>query len=310
MTKSFSHTLKKHALQLKRGATTTLQINVGLLCNLVCKHCHFECGPHRKEVMNRSTMDDVIGFAQRNSFELADITGGAPEMISDLDYLIENLRPLVDKIILRSNLTLLLEEEYKDILHSLIENKVAIVASFPSTNKGQTNSQRGDGIWQKSIQGLQKLNEYGYGLPGSDLELILVSNPTGAFMPTDQCKAERKFKNDLASKWNIEFTHLFTFANVPLGRFQKWLISSGNYDKYMAKLAGNFNGSTVSDLMCRTLISVSWDGYLYDCDFNQAASLPYSATPTHLNQIDRLPEDTTIATENHCYGCTAGAGFT
>jgi len=223
MTKPFSHTLKKHGLQLKRGATTTLQINVGLLCNLVCKHCHLECGPHRKEVMNRKTMDDVIGFAQRNSFELIDITGGAPEMVSDLGYLIENLRPLVDKIILRSNLTLLLDEEYKDILQCLIDNKIAIVVSFPSTNKGQTNSQRGDGIWQKSIQGLQRLNEHGYGLPGSDLELILVSNPTGAFLPTDQCKAEKKFKEDMARKWNIQFTHLFTFANIPLGRLKNGL---------------------------------------------------------------------------------------
>ncbi len=310
MTKSFSHTLKDHSLQLKRGATSTLQINVGLLCNLVCKHCHLDCGPTREEVMDRKTMDDVIAFATRNSFELADITGGAPELVDDLVYLIDNLRPLVDRMILRSNLTLLLEDQYRHILTSLISNKVAIVASFPSINQGQTNSQRGDGVWLKSIESLQKLNEHGYGLPDSGLELILVSNPTGAFMPTDQCKAEKKFKRDLAKKWNIHFTHLFTFANVPLGRFKKWLISSGNYDKYMEKLSGNFNGSTVTDLMCRTLISVSWDGYLFDCDFNQAANLPYGASPTHINQIDRLPQDTTIATDNHCYGCTAGAGFT
>ncbi len=310
MTKSFSHTLKEHSLQLKRGATSTLQINVGLLCNLVCKHCHLDCGPSRKEVMDRKTMDDVIAFAARNSFELADITGGAPEMVDDLEYLIDNLRPLVDRMILRSNLTLLLEDQYKDILDSLLENKVAIVASFPSINQGQTNSQRGDGVWQKSIESLQKLNELGYGIPKSDLELILVSNPTGAFMPTDQCIAEKKFKTDLAKKWNIQFTHLFTFANVPLGRFKKWLITSGNYDKYMEKLSGNFNGSTVTDLMCRTLISVSWDGYLYDCDFNQAADLHHGASPTHVNQVDKLPKDSTIVTDNHCYGCTAGAGFT
>ncbi len=310
MTKSFSHTLKEHSLQLKRGATSTLQINVGLLCNLVCKHCHLDCGPSRREVMDRKTMDDVIAFAARNSFELADITGGAPEMVDDLVYLIDNLRPLVDRMILRSNLTLLLDDQYRHILDSLIKNKVAIVASFPSINQGQTNSQRGDGVWQKSIESLQNLNELGYGIPDSELELILVSNPTGAFMPTDQCIAEKKFKTDLAQKWNIKFTHLFTFANVPLGRFKKWLISSGNYDKYMEKLSGNFNGSTVTDLMCRTLISVSWNGYLYDCDFNQAADLPYGVSPTHVNQVDKLPEDTTIVTENHCYGCTAGAGFT
>ncbi len=255
-------------------------------------------------------MDDVIAFATRNPFELADITGGSPELVDDLVYLIDHLRPLVDRMILRSNLTLLLEEKYKQILNCLITHKVAIVASFPSINQGQTNQQRGDGIWQKSIESLQKLNQHGYGLPGSALELILVSNPTGAFMPADQCNAEKKFKADLARKWNIQFTQLLTFANVPLGRFKKWLIASGNYDKYMQKLSGNFNASTVSDLMCKTLISVSWDGYLYDCDFNQAADLPYGASPTHVSQVDKLLENSNIITDNHCYGCTAGAGFT
>jgi radical SAM/Cys-rich protein len=150
----------------------------------------------------------------------------------------------------------------------------------------------------------------GYGVQGSGLELSLVSNPTGAFMPTSQCLAEKKFKTDLARKWGIQFTSLFTFANVPLGRFRTWLETGNNYSAYMEKLSGNFNTDTVANLMCRSLISVSWDGYLYDCDFNLAANLPYNSKPTHITEIDSIQEEITVATDDHCYACTAGAGFT
>ncbi len=310
MTKSFTTTLKEHDLVLQRTKTTTLQINIGLLCNLTCKHCHLNAGLGRKQIMSRKTMDQVSNFARKNAFELIDITGGAPEMVPDLVYFMELLRPYTKRMILRSNLTLLLEKHNSAILNSVRENKIALVASFPSVNKNQTDRQRGDGVWQKSIENLILLNTLGFGLPGSDLELTLVSNPTGAFMPVDQCKAEKKFKIDLARKWGIQFTNLFTFANVPLGRFRTWLEKSGNYSDYMAKLSGNFNGDTVANLMCRSLVSVSWDGYLYDCDFNQAANLPLSSTPTHITEIDRLPEGIGIATDTHCYACTAGAGFT
>lgn len=310
MTRSFATTLKEHDLILKRCKTTTVQINVGLACNLLCKHCHLNAGPARTEIMSRSTMDDTIAFVQRNSFELADITGGAPELVPDLVYLIEKLAPHVGKIILRSNLTLLLDAKYADILRVIKKYRVTIVASFPSTNMNQTNSQRGDGVWQTSIDNLNKLNDIGYGLAGSVHELILVSNPTGAFMPVEQCLAEKKFKKDLASKWNIQFTSLFTFANVPLGRFKIWLDNSGNYSKYMDRLSSNFNAATVANLMCRSLISISWNGYLYDCDFNQAANLPYNSHPTHISEIDKPTEDISIVTDIHCYACTAGTGFT
>lgn len=231
-------------------------------------------------------------------------------MVPDLCYLIRNLRPHVKKMILRSNLVLLLEDNNSTILDTLKNNKVAIVASLPSVNKNQTNSQRGDGVWQKSIENLQRLNDIGYGMDNSELELMLVANPAGAFMPSDQCRTETKFKADLARRWGIQFTNLFTFANVPLGRYRSWLEKSGNYHAYMKKLSQNFNTDTVTNLMCRTLISVSWNGYLHDCDFNIAANLPYNAKPTHVSNINILPEGTNIATDDHCYACTAGAGFT
>lgn len=310
MTRSFTNTLKEHSLSIKRTKTTILQINVGFLCNLTCKHCHLNAGPARQEVMSRKTMDEIISFAKKNTFELADITGGAPEMVPDLVYLIENLIPHVKRMILRSNLVLLFDKKNDSIFDTIKKNSVAIVASFPSTNRNQMDSQRGDGIWQQCIDNLKRLNSMGYGVQGSGLELSLVANPTGAFMPVDQCLAEKKFKSDLARKWGIQFTNLFTFANVPLGRFRSWLEKGNNYSTYMNKLSGNFNADTVTNLMCRSLISVSWDGYLYDCDFNLAANLPYNAKPTHITEIDSVEEDIAIATDDHCYACTAGAGFT
>jgi len=255
-------------------------------------------------------MEQIVSFVKKNSFELADITGGAPEMVPDLEYLIENLSPHVKKMTLRSNLVLLFDEKNINILDTIKKHSVSIVASFPSVNKNQTDSQRGNGTWQQCIDNLKRLNSIGYGVQGTGLELSLVCNPTGAFMPTNQCLAEKKFKTDLARKWGIEFTSLFTFANVPLGRFRTWLEKSNNYSAYMEKLSGNFNVETVANLMCRSLISVSWDGYLYDCDFNLAANLPYNAKPTHITEIDTIQEEITIATDDHCYACTAGSGFT
>ncbi len=310
MIESFQKALSKKNLQLLRGTTDTLQINTGPLCNLQCKHCHVDGGPQRQEIMNRQTMDAIIAFAKRNQFTTADITGGAPELVPDIDYLIDHLSPLVEKLIFRSNLTLLLQEKYRPLLVLLKRQKVSIVASFPSTNKNQADAQRGDGVWQKSITALQQLNGEGYGMPGTGLELNLVANPSGAFLPVDQCRAERKYKDDLARRWDIHFTNLFTFANIPLGRYKIWLNKTANYQLYMEKLTGNFNPGTVENLMCRNLISISWDGYLFDCDFNLAARLYHRGIKTHILEIDTLEAGSQINTDNHCYGCTAGAGFT
>jgi len=310
MTSSFQSTLAEHQVDLLRGKTEILQINVGRACNLACKHCHLDAGPGRPELMDRSTMQDVCDFAERFPFTMADITGGAPELAPDLPYLLGRLATIVDKVILRTNLTLLLEARYERLLDLCCEKKIVLIASFPSTNKSQTDAQRGDGVWQQSLDMLKKLNDMGYGMQGSDLELSLVSNPAGAFMPADQCQAEKKIKQDLARRWDLHFNNLYTFANIPLGRFRVWLEKSGNLEDYLRTLSDNFNPATIPGLMCRNLISVSWEGYLFDCDFNLAADRPYSGTALHVTDINALPEGTPILTGDYCYGCTAGAGFT
>jgi radical SAM/Cys-rich protein len=307
----FSHTLSKHKLELKRDQTHTLQINVGLLCNQVCRHCHLEAGPGRQEVMDLKTIDDVVAYARRAHFQVVDITGGAPEMNPNLEYLLENIVSLAPKVMLRSNLTALTDQARDSLIDLCKTRQVAIVASLPSVNASQTESQRGKGVLDKSIVTLKRLNTLGYGQEGTGLELDLVSNPTGAFLPVSQCQAEKKFKGDLERKWGIVFNNLYTFANVPLGRFRKWLKESGNLEKYMQKLVTSFNPSTLDGLMCRTLVSVSWDGYLFDCDFNLARGLYLGGHRKHVSQMGGLPAPgMPIATGDHCYGCTAGSGFT
>ncbi len=310
MDKTFQEKLLENKLLLHRDGAEILQVNVGRLCNLTCRHCHLNAGPGRTEVMDKDTMTEVIAFANRFQFKTADITGGSPELVPDIDYLLLELRPLVNDLILRTNLVLLLQEDYRHLLDLCKELKVVLTASFPSTNANQTDAQRGKGVWLDSVEMLHRLNAMGYGMPDSDLKLNLVSNPTGAFMPVDQCRAEKKFKQDLARKWGVHFTNLFTFANIPLGRFRSWLESSGNLAQYMEKLSSGFNPATVKGLMCRTLISVSWDGYLYDCDFNQAVDLPFSGQKIHLTKISKIPPGIPIEAGDHCYACTAGAGFT
>ena len=306
----FQQTLDKHGLTLCRQKVQTLQINVGLLCDLACKHCHLEAGPHRTELMDRATMDAVIEFAQRQRFEVVDITGGAPELVPDIDYLLRGLAPLTGKLMLRTNLTALDNPDKDALLDLFIELKVALVASFPSTSPSQADSQRGKGVADRSVTMLKRLNDLGYGQPGSGLELNLVSNPTGAFLPSDQVAAEQKFKNDALRKWGVVFNSLFTFANMPLGRFRHWLERSGNLDGYMETLQKGFNPCTVNGLMCRSLLSVNWNGHLYDCDLNLAAGIPLGGQPLHVSEYLEPPEGEPIATGDHCFACTAGSGFT
>lgn len=306
----FQAALAGSNLQLNRDHTTTLQINVGRLCNLSCKHCHVDAGPGRKEVMGLETMEAVIGFARNNSFTTIDITGGAPEMVPGITCFFERLTPFTQRLMMRSNLVVLLEKGKNDLLELCRRLRVVIVASLPSTNRSQADAQRGQGVWEQSISMLKKLNGLGYGQKGTGLELYLVANPAGAFLPVDQCTAERKFKSDLARKWGIEFTGLFTFANVPLGRFRTWLEQSGNLDAYTEKLVDSFNPATVAGLMCKKMISVSWDGFLYDCDFNLAAGVPYTGTPIHVADAGVIGPGTPIMTGVYCFACTAGSGFT
>jgi radical SAM/Cys-rich protein len=307
----FGQTLAKHGLNLTRESTTTLQINVGLLCNQACRHCHFEAGPNSEEVMNRETVDQVVAFAQRFPFEIIDITGGAPEMNPNLVHMIERLSGMAPKLMLRSNLTALADSERDSLVEVCKERRVVIVASFPSLNEAQAESQRGPGVFQESINVLRKLNACGYGQPDSGLELNLVSNPTGAFLPSSQDQLEKRFCQVLKNKWGIVFNNLFSFANVPLGRFRRWLEQSGNLERYLQKLATSFNPCAIEGLMCRSLVSVSWDGYVFDCDFNQAAGLYMGGKKTHVTDVQELPEPgEPIAVSHHCYTCTAGAGFT
>lgn len=307
----FPLALKRHGLDLTRGQTSTLQINVGLGCNQACRHCHLEAGPHRREMMDRKTVDETVAFARRSAFPVIDITGGAPELNPSLRDLIERLSPLTQRLMLRSNLTALTEEGCDFLIDECKSNHVVIVASLPSLNTAQAEAQRGRGILDKSILALKRLNEVGYGQADCGLELDLVSNPTGAFLPVSQEQAEKKFRRDLQRKWGIVFNNLYTFANVPLGRFRTWLRESGNFKGYMERLASSFNPCTVEGLMCRTLLTVSWDGYLFDCDFNLAVGLPMGGQKIHISQMDGAPAPgTPIAVSNHCYACTAGSGFT
>jgi radical SAM/Cys-rich protein len=308
---SFRRTLFKHGLRLERGLTTTLQINIGLLCNQACKHCHLEAGPKRTELMDEETLDDIVAFAQGVPFETIDITGGAPELHPNFISMIESLAPLTPGLIVRSNLSALEENEPHRFIDVFVRHRAVVVASLPSLNPAQLESQRGKGIFAKSINALKRLNAAGYGKEGTGLELDLVSNPTGAFLPPSQAQAEERFRVLLKKKWDIVFNNLFTFANVPLGRFHQWLQASGNLQSYVGRLASKFNPCVVDGLMCRTLLSVAWDGYLYDCDFNLAKGLPMGGSKTHISEIQRLPEPgAPIAVGDHCYTCAAGSGFT
>lgn len=307
----FRQTLSRHGLNLERGKTTTLQINVGLLCNQACRHCHLNAGPNRKENMNSETADAVIAYAGRNCFDAIDITGGAPELNPNIVKLIERLSPHATRLMFRSNLSALNDGKRDDLMDLLKAKRVVILASFPSVNQAQADSQRGDGIFRKSIDALRKLNTLGYGQPETGLELYLVCNPTGAFLPAPQEQITRRFREVLMNKWGIVFNGLFAFANVPLGRFRKWLEGTGNLESYLNRLASGFNACAVDGLMCRTMVSVSWDGYLYDCDFNLAKGLPMGNKKTHISEMaGPPPEGSSIAAADHCYTCTAGAGFT
>ncbi len=307
----FSQCLSKRGLQLIREQAKILQINVGLLCNQECRHCHLAAGPSRRELIDAKTMEEVVAFARRCNFEIMDITGGAPELNPHLVDLIEKLAPVVPKIMLRSNLTALHDTKREFLIEACRRHRVAIVASFPSLDSVQAESQRGEGTFQESIEVLRRLNRLGYGREDSGLELDLVSNPAGAFLPPSQDQAEKRFRKELERRWGIVFNHLFTFANVPLGRFRAWLRRSGNFEKYMEKLASSFNPQAVEGLMCRTLVSVSWDGFLYDCDFNLADGLLLDCQRIHVSEMAGPPEPgTPIAVSDHCYACTAGTGFT
>lgn len=308
---TFKETLKKQQLELTRDETTTLQVNVGLVCDLACRHCHLGAGPFRTELMSPETVEMVISCARRNRFESIDITGGAPEMLPQLPRLVSGLAPYTPKLIVRTNLVALSRPEAAHLPDLYRRNGVMVVASLPALHAGQTDAQRGSGVWENSLAVLRRLNDLGYGRAGTGLELSLAANPTGSFLPASQTQLEQRFRQELFRKHGIHFTRLFTFANVPLGRYKDWLEKTGNLESYMDLLTQRFNPCTISGLMCRSSISVRWDGYLYDCDFNLAVGLHLGHHRGHISELRELPRyGTPIAVGDHCFACTAGSGFT
>lgn len=307
----FARALERHGLELRRAETLALQVNLGPLCNLACRHCHLEAGPSRSEAMDRQTMDQVVAFARRSRFQVIDLTGGAPELNPDLGYFLERLAPLCEKLMLRTNLTAMAARPQTGLSELCRRLGVTIVASFPSLSASQAESQRGPAYFRQGIEVLQMLNGLGYGQENSGLELDLVANPAGAFLPAGQAGLEKKFRQDLKRRWGIVFTRLYTFANAPLGRFRRWLEASGNLEPYLGKLAESFNPETVDGLMCRSQVSVGWDGSLYDCDFNLAAGMYLGERRLHVSEAKGAPPPgTPIVSGDHCYACTAGSGFT
>ena len=298
-------------LPLKPTPLEIFQVNVGYMCNQVCSHCHVDAGPDRKEIMTRETMRLCLDALQASGATTLDMTGGAPEMNPDFRWFVEEASKVgVKDFIVRSNLTILrANKKYYDMPEFFKEHNVHVVSSLPFYNRERTDKQRGDGVFSKSIEALQELNKVGYGMPGTGLQLDLVYNPSGAFLPADQMSLEQQFKEALMEDFGISFNQLFAITNLPISRFLEYLIASGNYEDYMYALVDAFNPGAVEGVMCRNTVSVSWDGYLYDCDFNQMLALPVAAKGKHLKDFN--PEELAarnIVVSQHCYGCTAGAG--
>jgi radical SAM/Cys-rich protein len=295
---------------LRATGITVMQLNVGKLCNQTCRHCHVDAGPDRIESMSRETAAQCLAALAQTDIPTVDITGGAPELNPNFRWLVEQARGLGRHVMDRCNLSVLLLPSQADLAEFLAGHRVEIVASLPSYRAGQTDAQRGDGIFEKSLEGLRLLNQLGYGRPDNGLTLNLVYNPVGAFLPPRQEAIEAQFKKELRAKHGIEFNRLYTITNMPISRFLEFLIESGNYDQYMTRLANAFNPAAAAGVMCRSTLSVGWDGRLYDCDFNQMLELPVDhGAPSHIRDFDLVQlHQRRIVTNNHCYGCTAGSG--
>lgn len=297
---------------LKPTGIEIFQVNVGYMCNQVCKHCHVDAGPDRKEIMTRETMQLCLDILEETNIHTLDLTGGAPEMNPDFRwFVVEANKRGVKEIIVRSNLTIILANpKYHDLPQFFKENNVRVVSSLPFYQPEKTDRQRGEGVFAKSIEALKMLNEVGYGVEGTGLFLDLVYNPSGAFLPGDQAALERDFKKELKENYDITFTNLFTITNLPISRFLEFLVRTENYEDYMEKLIHAFNPAAVKGVMCRNTISIDYDGYMYDCDFNQMLDLKVDKKAgQHIKDFDiQKLENRDIVISQHCYGCTAGAG--
>lgn len=287
------------------------QVNVGKMCNQVCKHCHVDAGPDRKEIMTRETMQLCIDVIKNNlSLKTIDLTGGAPELNPDFRWFVEQIKELDRHIIVRCNLTIILaNKKFHDLPQFFKKHSIEVVSSLPFYTKGRTDRQRGEGVFEDSILALQMLNATGYGKEDSGLILNLVYNPAGSFLPPSQDALEKEFKEALYKDFGIVFNSLFAITNLPISRFLDYLLTSGNYENYMEKLIAAYNPQAAQNVMCRNTISVGWDGYLYDCDFNQMLDLKVGCQSKHLSEFDfDALGKRNIIVNQHCYGCTAGAG--
>ncbi|MBN1204441.1 MAG: arsenosugar biosynthesis radical SAM protein ArsS [Myxococcaceae bacterium] len=286
------------------------QMNLGKMCNQTCRHCHVDAGPDRREVMSRETMEQCLAALAKTAIPTVDLTGGAPEMNPHFRWLVEEVRRLGRHVMDRCNLTILETAPHADLPEFLARHRVEVVCSLPHYRALNTDKQRGEGVYEKSIRALKRLNALGYGDGQSGLRLVLVTNPVGAFLPGSQGSLEAEWKRELLRNHGIRFDALFALTNMPISRFLEWLEQSGNLEMYLERLVTAFNPAAARGVMCRNTLSVGWDGQLHDCDFNQMLELPVEASaPRHIRDFDLAKLDArTIVTDRHCFGCTAGAG--
>lgn len=312
MLPTFAEKIKQsNQFPLRPSKIEILQINVGYMCNQVCAHCHVDAGPDRKEIMTKETMLQILEVLKASEVNTLDLTGGAPEMNPNFRWFVEEAAKIgVKDFIVRSNLTIILaNKKYHDLPEFFAKHNIHVISSLPYYKKEKTDKQRGDGVFNKSIIALQMLNEVGYGIENSPLKLDLVYNPSGAFLPTNQIALQNDFKKALKDDFDIDFNSLFAITNLPISRFLDYLINTDNYEDYMYALVEAYNPKAVVNVMCKNTISVSWDGYLFDCDFNQMLGLKVAISEKHISQFNEENlNNRNVVISQHCYGCTAGAG--
>ena len=297
--------------RLYRGKVETLQINLGYLCNQACLHCHVNAGPTRKEQMTLDTIEEIVQLIDNVKPKMVDLTGGAPELNVHFKYLVTQITKRRISIIDRCNLTILSEPGQEDLTQFLSKHKVIVTASLPCYSEENVNSQRGDGVFERSIDGLRQLNGAGYGKGNPDLQLHLVYNPIGASLPPPQKTLEKEYKQHLSENYDVSFDSLLTITNMPIKRFGSTLISRGEFESYLQLLESSYQEKNLESVMCKTLLSIDWEGYVYDCDFNQMLGLPFGDTEkkTHVRDLKMAEiEGNPIAVRDHCFGCTAGNG--
>ena len=308
----FQEKLQQSALYpLKPAQLEIFQVNIGKMCNQTCRHCHVDAGPDRKEIMTTQTMQQCLNVLKDNpQLITVDLTGGAPEMNPNFRWFVEEIKKLNRHVIVRCNLTIILaNKKYSDLPQFYKQHNIGVVSSLPFYTQDRTDRQRGSGVFEDSIKALQMFNEVGYGNESTGLILNLVYNPAGAFLPSSQQSLEKEYKQALMQRYGITFNNLFTITNMPISRYLDYLLTSGNYETYMEKLVNAYNPVAAANVMCRNTISIGWDGYLYDCDFNQMLELKVNCNSRHISDFNS--EDLNkreIIIGQHCYGCTAGAG--